>query len=638
MYASLRDLPFPPRSPPVSTSTPSSSERLTDSQGREWIPGAVLGRGIWGRSRLLRDKAGRWAVLKEPLTEEDFPSDGIDMSPRAEACRECAEEQARLLDDAPLPFLPRLEATVALEGGRTGLILPRYANNLEQAIQAGMPIEDVLAAVVDVSGKLAAAKRVHGNLRPTNVLLDDDGNVVLSDVATPALRTHRQHLVEIAMAEEWSPPEAKDRPQSTWDTWGLAQTLHAAFHAIREVDPPPPLRLAKAGLDKSALTDLKERLTSRLADEGSNPRFRERVADRMGALLSRALSSQTEPSPPYRFASCDALTERVREVLWLVRPHVEDVGRVMFPGRADDATFRGGEPVEFTVTVSCTPGVTDFEDLVCGIQLVDLDAPDDGRIKIEIYPAMSLGGTPVHPSGRLRYKLGLPGIPPGRYRVRVAFAVIESGDKPKVAESDLEVRPPPGYVPPRQDHPPSPLPFPVPPPSDDDDDDDEHESVVDEPTPVSHTAEQPLTDEIEPRPGAFPAPVAPAPVAPVAARESDEGGHEAIGSLYEHRALEVSPPRGAAAPDRTVTSTDDRVRPVELSALADDPLDDLPAPRGERIPDMGEDLPSWQQERGSSTRTRGTSLAVGVKRDRTSAIAMAIGAGLLFVLAMVYFT
>ena len=38
-------------------------------------------------------------------------------------------------------------------------------------------------------------------------------------------------------------------------------------------------------------------------------------------------------------------------------------------------------------------------------------------------------------AGRLRFKLGLPSVPPGRFRLRVAFAVRDSGEQPRVAEA-----------------------------------------------------------------------------------------------------------------------------------------------------------------------------------------------------------
>ncbi|MEQ1507155.1 MAG: hypothetical protein ABMB14_33310, partial [Myxococcota bacterium] len=90
----------------------STDSRLTDSLGRPWAAAAVLGRGTWGRSRILRDAQGRESVLKEPLTDADFPVDAPLPEDLLAACRACARQQADLLQDAAQPYLPRLEATV----------------------------------------------------------------------------------------------------------------------------------------------------------------------------------------------------------------------------------------------------------------------------------------------------------------------------------------------------------------------------------------------------------------------------------------------------------------------------------------------------------------------------------------------
>jgi hypothetical protein len=54
----------------------------------------------------------------------------------------------------------------------------------------------------------------------------------------------------------------------------------------------------------------------------------------------------------------------------------------------------------------------------------------------------------THPSGRLRFEFKLPEVAPGRYRLKVAFSVRDSGDGPKFSQTEFEVRPPPGWVPP----------------------------------------------------------------------------------------------------------------------------------------------------------------------------------------------
>jgi hypothetical protein len=456
-----------------------NSDHLTDSLGRQWVLGPVLGRGSWGRSRVIRDVEGREMVLKEPLTGQDFPSDAPLPEELLEACKTCALQQIAMLEEGTQHFLPRLESTMVLPSGRVGLVVPRYAT-LERKLESGVPLVDLLRLVYRIALTLAETQTIHGNLRPSNVVFGERGEAFLTDLATRALAPHHGRLLDLAGHSAWMPPEARGRPtakpSSIWDTWALCQLIHAVLllepreprhdHSGREhsgrgePERKLVLPLVPGGLDKIAVTHLKDAVQARLVAEGTNPRFRGRVGDRLGALLARGLSPEHEPSPPYRFATARDFADRVNEVLALLRPRVVEIGKVLFPANAADGIFRHGTEISFSVTVGCTHGITDHDDLVCGLQLVDLDAPDpqspearkpveDARLKLQ-----------VHPSGRLRFQLTIPEIPPGRFRVRVAFAIKDSGDEPQVAVGDLEVRPPPGYVPPKQEgNTGAPLPF-----------------------------------------------------------------------------------------------------------------------------------------------------------------------------------
>src|SRR5688572_19878586 len=78
-----------------------TSDRLTDSLERQWVPGPVLGRGTWGRSRVIAAVGqSREAILKEPLTEADFPADAPLPEDLIAACRACARQQADLLQES----------------------------------------------------------------------------------------------------------------------------------------------------------------------------------------------------------------------------------------------------------------------------------------------------------------------------------------------------------------------------------------------------------------------------------------------------------------------------------------------------------------------------------------------------------
>lgn len=424
------------------------ADTFPDGQKRLWTVGECLGRGLWGRSFLVRDADGHERVLKVALTAADFPTDVPLRADVPDLCAAALDEQARLLLRGDLPFLTRLEERVTLPDGRSGLLLPRFQATLGRKLEAGAPLTAVLLVVQRVAEQLARAGVVHGNLRPSNIFVADRGVPVLADVMTPsAARLLTRVETSSAPRGRWRPGEAADRPVATWDTWALCQTLWQAA-MLRDTTPGAAHRLESPceGLDKVALASLKDRVLARLGVEGTNPRFRSRLADRLAAVLNRGLSRAAEPSPPYRFVDAPALLGRLEEVTALLAPRVGEVGRVLLANGADTrGTFQGSDGISFAVSVGCTPGVADHDDVVCGLQLVDVDAPEPtNRVSV----ADAKFRVTTHPSGRMRFQFDLPRVAPGRYRVRVAFTVKDSGQEPQVAEGRFEVRPPPGYVPP----------------------------------------------------------------------------------------------------------------------------------------------------------------------------------------------
>ena len=80
-----------------------TGDHVTNGRGRSFQVGQLIGRGLWGKCYLAREEpSGSEWVLKVPLGADDLPSD----PPRlAEACREIAREQARLLEDSGNPAL-----------------------------------------------------------------------------------------------------------------------------------------------------------------------------------------------------------------------------------------------------------------------------------------------------------------------------------------------------------------------------------------------------------------------------------------------------------------------------------------------------------------------------------------------------
>jgi hypothetical protein len=446
-----------------------TGDTLTDSQGGSWVVDALLGRGSWGRTWALRGDGGATAVLKTPLTATDFPL-ADDPVALVKASAQVLEAQRQVLHEGRISFYPRLRATAALPhaaGGLpnpTALVLERYDADLESRLAGGIALSDVLDLCTRLMNQLTHGTQggeVHGNLRPSNIFLDAHGRPVLTDPVVPAVASLQARLARHAPNRlPYTPPHATDRPDGSWDTWAVCLILYRAAVAAGSSDDPRRGALAdlpREGLGRVALAALKDTAATRLRSEASNKRFSARATERLGAVLNRGLSIEAEPSPPFRFRTSGDLLPRLIEVDDLVHPTVDSVSKVMLSPDAAGEVYEGVDHVDFSINVGTSSGVTQ-EDLACGVQVQDLDAPGDGRVRIR----NSRFDVKRYPSGRWRYNFVLPDVPPGRYAVRVAFMIKDSEDPPKIAEGQFEVRPRPGYVPPPApaDQPPPPLTLP----------------------------------------------------------------------------------------------------------------------------------------------------------------------------------
>ncbi len=430
-----------------------TGDTVRDGQGNAYQVGQLLGRGLWGKSFLARREANdHLYVLKVPLAPEDLRGDGAAPDVFFNGCREALMEQARLYEQGQLPMLPRLEARFTAPDGQPAMLLPRLGESLERRIAAGLPVGaliDVLLAVAKEVRRMppesAGAPGVHGGLRPQNILFSESGEVILTDLATPAVRKHAaacSHL--LPGGNPWLPPEIVGANSPTvWspavDTWALAMILWRGV-----VGPEQPVAWPARGLDKGAVSAVKDRLIDRMKTEDSNPRFHGRLAERFGVLLSRALSLEVAPSPPYRFVRLDEFEQRLEELAALVRPQVTNVGKVLHERPPSRPWFSTDEAVSFSVTVGATAGVEGRDEIGVGIAVFDL--AKDERVK-----SLDLGYTAdKHSSGRYRFAFKVNGLTPGPYRARVAFAIRDSGQPPATAETEFEVRAAPGWVPPAE--------------------------------------------------------------------------------------------------------------------------------------------------------------------------------------------
>jgi hypothetical protein len=424
---------------------------VRDVQGRVWTPQALLGRGSWGTSYALEGEDGALAVLKIP--HDAAALDAAD-DPRglAAACAAAATALRGDLESGRWPFLPRLLGTVALRDGTLGLLVPRYGASLEARLASGLPLVDTVELVVRVARRLAgvtAGGVVHGNLRPSNVFLDEAGEPVLADPLVEPLAPAFRALELATGRGSYLPPEPpRGRVDASLDTWALCLVLYRAAVLPGGADDGATRRLdlPREGLGRVQLASAKDAAAARLKAERANKRFASRAVTRLGTVLNRGLSPELEPSPPYRFRTAAELLERVVEIDELLRPGIESVSRLMLGSGARDGVFEGSDSVAFSVNVGATAGVTAHDDLAVGVQLLDRDAPGDGRVRI----SDARFTVDRYPSGKWRFEFVLPDVPPGRYHAKTAFAVKDSGDDPVVAEGDFEVRPRPGYVPPER--------------------------------------------------------------------------------------------------------------------------------------------------------------------------------------------
>ncbi|MDP2317560.1 MAG: hypothetical protein Q8P41_32040 [Pseudomonadota bacterium] len=434
-----------------------TGESVRDGQGNSYQLGQLLGRGLWGKSYVVRrDSDESQHVLKTPLAPDDFRGEIPGAEAFFAACREALLEEARFYEQAQHPFLPRVEHRFTLPDGQPAIVVPRFPETLERRMAEPLPIGtliDTLLAVAKLLRELGGEPGQHGGLRPSNILFNERGEIFLSDIATPAVRRHFARLASVVPGgQPYLPPELSDAASAGWgpgtDTYALAMILWRGL-VSGQVAPPWP----RAGLDKAAQVALKDHVVERMKLEDSNPRFHGRLAERVAVLLSRALSRETTPSPPYRFPRLDELQARLEEIQQLIRPQVSSVGKVLLDRTAAKPWFTTDEDISFTTTVGTSAGVEGQEEIGVGIAMFDLDR--DLRMK-----ELALGySVDRHPSGRYRFAFTVGGLGPGRYRARLAFAIRDSGQPPVTSEAEFNVRAAPGWVPRAEPPVASPLPL-----------------------------------------------------------------------------------------------------------------------------------------------------------------------------------
>lgn len=423
-----------------------SGDVVRDGQGNTYQVGQLLGRGLWGSSFLVRrESSDTLHVLKCPLGPEDFRSEVPGSDALFAATREAVLEQARLYEQGQFAFLPRMEARFTLPDGQPAYILPRFADSLERRLVDGLPLStllDVLIRVGQQARQLSAGPGLHGNIRASNIFFSERGEIFLTDVATPAVRKALGRMLAIQNGARHLPPELLEgQAEAPWnagvDTYALSALLLAG---LLTGEPLPAL--AREGLTKQTAIHIKNRVTEKLKQEESNPRFHQRTSDRSAAMISRALSREHSPSPPYRFNRMEELLVRMEELKELVHPRIHTIGKVMLDRGPTQSFFTTDETVSFSCTVGCSAGVEGQEEIGVGLAVFDLDR--DERVKnLEMNYRID-----KHPSGRFRFQFGITGLSPGRYRTRMAYTIRDANDAPSTTEVEYLVRPTAGWTPP----------------------------------------------------------------------------------------------------------------------------------------------------------------------------------------------
>lgn len=429
-----------------------SGDTVRDGQGNVYQVGQLLGRGAWGKSYVARRESDdAMLVLKLPLAVEDLPEKTPVSDAFLASCREALMEQARVYEQGQLPFLPKLEARFTTPDGQPAMLIPRYAESLEKRILDGATIGSLVDTLLtaaklcrQVAASGAGGAPLHGGLSPHNILFSERGDVFLADLATPTVRKHIAVFGALSPRVYLPPELTQPQSQPPWapvaDTWALAMILWRGI-----MGPAAPHAWPQSGLDKTATASLKNQVLERIKSEDSNPRFHVRLAERLGVLLSRALSAEMAPSPPYRFARIDELVQRLEEITALIRPQVTAIGKVMLGNRSPSRTwFDTTESAKFSVTVGASTGVEGHEEIGVGVAVFDTSKEE--RLKnVALQSSVD-----KHPSGRYRFSFEVSDLPPANYKVRLAFAIRDSGQQPATVEGEFIVRAAPGWVPPAE--------------------------------------------------------------------------------------------------------------------------------------------------------------------------------------------
>lgn len=246
-------------------------------------PEQLLATGGSAQIWLAHDDAGNEVALKVARREHD---------------RATLKREAALLEQAAHPGIVRMLASdpdgawIALERVR-GLLLDDWAK--ERSPEA---LVRVAFDLVDALAHLHAQGIVHGDLKPSNVLVDPDGNVKLLDLGIASFGDEEPETFRGTLG--FAAPELlrKERPTEATDLYGLGAMLYtcltgrtpfvapdpAALTYLPLVSLPPPPSTFRPDVPYS----LNQLLLALLAREpGRRPQSLSRVKEALNRTMNR---------------------------------------------------------------------------------------------------------------------------------------------------------------------------------------------------------------------------------------------------------------------------------------------------------------------------------------------------------------
>ncbi|MFI7601912.1 protein kinase [Actinoplanes sp. NPDC049681] len=245
--------------------------------------GETLGAGGMGRVWLARDEIlGRQVAVKEVVLPADL------VAAERDAVHRRMLQEARAAARLSHPNVAQVYDVFEDDGGAWIVMEYVPSRSLQQVLREDGPLEPARVAAIGLQllDALEAAHRAgvrHRDVKPANVLLGDDGRVVLTDFGIASIEgdsviTTSSELV-LGSPQYMSPERAKDGTASAAaDLWSLGATLYAAVEGRSPFERPSAIGT----------------LTALAADEPDPPRRAGALQPVLDGLLRRNPAERTD--------------------------------------------------------------------------------------------------------------------------------------------------------------------------------------------------------------------------------------------------------------------------------------------------------------------------------------------------------